>query len=236
MRETSGVTPVSGSIASWAIKGLLAKAVVALILLLSAGRWDWTAAWVFTAIYVLFDIATALVVLPRSPNLLLDRTRMQPGTPRWDQLIMPLASGLLPLAGWVVAGLNERFRWAPTIPNGVQAVAAVLTAAGFAIVVWAMGANAFFSATVRLQPERGQNVATVGPYRIVRHPGYVGAILFTLAMPILLDSVWALIPSVLAAALYVVRTALEDRFLAEGLPGYREYQARVRHRIIPGVW
>ena len=236
MSVTSGAQPVSGSIASWAVKGLLAKAVVALILLLSAGRWDWTAAWVFVAIYVSFDIATALVVLPHSPSLLLDRTRMQPGTARWDKLIMPLASSLLPMAAWVVAGLNERFRWAPTIPNGVQAVAAIVTAAGFALVVWAMGANAFFSATVRLQPERGQNVATGGPYRIVRHPGYVGAILFTLAMPILLDSVWALIPCVLAAALLVVRTALEDRFLAEGLPGYREYQARVRHKLIPGVW
>ena len=221
---------------AWAVKGLVAKAVVALILLLSAGRWDWTAAWVFIGIYLSFDVATALVVLPRSPQLLLDRTRRQPGTVRWDKVIMPLAASLLPMACWIVAGLNERGRWLPTIPNWIQVIAAVVTAAGFAITVWAMGANAFFSATVRLQQERGQHVVSDGPYRWVRHPGYLGAILFTLAMPILLDSLWALIPAALAGVLYVVRTSLEDRYLAEGLAGYSEYQQRVQYRLLPRVW
>ncbi len=236
MTAIGGTKTGSRGLRAWAVKGLLAKMVVALILLLSAGRWDWTAAWVFIGIYLSFDVATALVVLPRNPQLLLDRSRMQPGTASWDKLIMPLAASLLPMVGWIVAGLNERWRWLPTIPNWIQVIAAVVTAAGFAITVWAMGANAFFSATVRLQPERGQQVATAGPYRTVRHPGYFGAILFTLAMPILLDSVWALIPCVLAAILYVIRTVLEDRFLADGLSGYREFQNRVRYRLIPGLW
>jgi protein-S-isoprenylcysteine O-methyltransferase Ste14 len=236
MTESTPPAPRSTAFVSWAIKGLLAKVVVALILLISAGRWDWTAAWVFVGIYLAFDVATALVVLPRSPDLLLDRTRMQPGTAPWDKAIMPLAASLLPMACWIVAGLNERFRWMPTIPNGVQILAAAVTAGGFALTVWAMAANAFFSATVRLQPERGQRVASGGPYRWVRHPGYVGAIMFTLAMPILLDSLWALIPAALAAVLYVVRTALEDNYLAEGLAGYREYQQRVPNRLLPRVW
>ncbi len=236
MTDSTPPVPRFNAIASWGLKGLLAKAVVALILLLSAGRWDWTAAWVFVAVYVAFDVATALVVLPRSPGLLLDRSRMQPGTARWDKAIMPLAASVLPMACWIVAGLNERFRWMPTIPNGVQIAAAALTAAGFAITVWAMAANAFFSSTVRLQPERGQQVASGGPYRWVRHPGYLGAIIFTLAMPILLDSLWALIPAALAAVLYVIRTALEDRYLADGLAGYREYQQRVPNRLLPRVW
>ncbi len=236
MTQTMKTAPRTRAILPWALKGLLVKAVVALILLLSAGRWDWTAAWVFIAIYLAFDVATAIVVFPRSPDLLLERSRMQPGTARWDKVIMPLAASLLPMACWIVAGLNERLRWMPTIPNGLQIAAAAVTAGGFAITVWAMGANAFFSATVRLQPERGQHVASSGPYRWVRHPGYVGAILFTLAMPVLLDSLWALIPAVLAAALYVVRTSLEDRYLAAGLGGYREYQDRVRYRLIPRLW
>ncbi len=236
MSDSIPLSPRPSAIASWALKGLLAKAVVALILLLSAGRWDWTAAWIFIAIYLAFDVATAMVLLPRSPGLLLDRSRMQPGTAPWDKAIMPLAASVLPMACWIVAGLNERFRWMPTIPNGIQIVAAAVTAGGFAITVWAMAANAFFSATVRLQPERGQHVASGGPYRWVRHPGYVGAILFTLAMPILLDSLWALIPAALAAVLYVVRTALEDRYLADGLAGYREYQQRVHNRLLPRVW
>jgi protein-S-isoprenylcysteine O-methyltransferase Ste14 len=218
------------------VKGLLAKAVIALILLLSAGRADWTAAWVFIGIYILFDVATAAVVLPRNPALLLDRARMHSSTARWDRLIMPFAGSLLPMASWIVAGLNERWRWSPTVPNWIQAIAIALTAAGFGLTVWAMGANAFFSATVRLQPERGQQVASGGPYRFVRHPGYAGAILFTMAMPILPDSMWALIPCGLAALLYVMRTALEDRFLAEGLSGYRDFQSRIRYHLVPGVW
>ncbi len=236
MTETGGTKPSARGLLAWGVKGLLAKAMIALILLLSAGRADWTAAWVFIGIYLTFDVATALVVLPRSPGLLLDRARMQPGTAGWDRVIMPLAASLLPMAGWITAGLNERWRWPPTIPNWIQAIAALLTAAGFGLTVWAMGANAFFSATVRLQPERGQHVATGGPYRFVRHPGYVGAILLTLGMPILLDSVWALIPCILAAILYVVRTALEDRFLAQGLPGYPEFQRQIRYRLVPGLW
>jgi protein-S-isoprenylcysteine O-methyltransferase Ste14 len=79
-------------------------------------------------------------------------------------------------------------------------------------------------------------VATGGPYRIVRHPGYVGAILYTLAMPVLLGSVWALIPAGMSAAVFIVRTHLEDRTLHDELPGYREFAGQTRYRLLPGVW
>ena len=89
---------------------------------------------------------------------------------------------------------------------------------------------------VRIQEERGHTVATGGPYQFVRHPGYVGAIMFQLGSPIALGSLWALIPSGLSAILYVIRTALEDRTLQEELDGYSDYAQRVRHRLLPGVW
>jgi protein-S-isoprenylcysteine O-methyltransferase Ste14 len=99
-----------------------------------------------------------------------------------------------------------------------------------------MASNAFFSEGVRIQAERGHVVATGGPYRCVRHPGYVGTILTQLATPFLLGSPWALIPSVVSAALFVVRARLEDKTLMEELPGYKAYAQRTPSRLLPGVW
>jgi len=99
-----------------------------------------------------------------------------------------------------------------------------------------MASNAFCSEGVRIQEERGHRVATGGPYRFVRHPGYSGAITAILGTPLLLGSLWAVLPSVLAGALYVLRTSLEDKSLLRELAGYGDYARRVRYRLIPGVW
>jgi protein-S-isoprenylcysteine O-methyltransferase Ste14 len=214
----------------------VAKVVVILILLLSAGRWDWVWAWIYLAVFVAFDAATALVVLPRHPALLAERSQVQEGTKGWDQVLVRLTAAYLPMASWAVAGLDERWGWAPGVPPAVQIVALLATVAGYGIVIWAMGANAYFSTTVRLQRERGHAVVTTGPYRIVRHPGYVGAMLFTLAVPLMLGSPWAAIPGGIGAALYVVRTELEDRTLQAELDGYQDYARQVQHRLAPGLW
>ncbi len=107
---------------------------------------------------------------------------------------------------------------------------------GFAIFSWAMASNAFFSTVVRVLADRGHTVCSTGPYRFVRHPGYVGAIAQSFSAPLLLGSLWALIPAGLAALFLIVRTALEDRTLHAELDGYRGYAARVRYRLLPGVW
>lgn len=228
--------PLRRGIIRWAIRGVAFKLFVAALLMVSAGRWDWLMGWLYVAVFLLFDVATALVVLPRSPELLIERSTRQSGTKDWDKVIMPLASGFLPMASWIVAGLNERFGWPPHVGSHVQTAAAVITVVGYGIVVWAMGANAYFSPVARIQSERGHTVATAGPYQIIRHPGYLGAILFTAAVPLMLGSWWALIPGIAGAVLYVVRTELEDRFLQEELKGYREYALEVEHRLLPGVW
>nr|NIN68360.1 isoprenylcysteine carboxylmethyltransferase family protein [Anaerolineae bacterium]NIN98447.1 isoprenylcysteine carboxylmethyltransferase family protein [Anaerolineae bacterium] len=107
---------------------------------------------------------------------------------------------------------------------------------GYALGVWAIASNAFFSQIVRIQKERGHRVATGGPYRFVRHPGYVGTILVGLAAPIMLGSLWALIPGGAVALLFILRTALEDQTLLGELEGYGTYAGRVRYRLLPGVW
>ena len=96
--------------------------------------------------------------------------------------------------------------------------------------------NKFFSSAVRIQKDRGHTVISTGPYRFVRHPGYVGLCVFTLAEPLALGSWWAFIPGGLATILVIVRTVLEGRTLQAELPGYKEYAARVRYRLLPGVW
>ncbi|NIS80248.1 MAG: isoprenylcysteine carboxylmethyltransferase family protein [Anaerolineales bacterium] len=220
----------------WGIRGLSFKLFVAALLMISAGRWDWVTGWLYVAVFLLFDVATALVVLPRSPELLIERSDPQGGMQDWDKVIMPLASGLLPMVSWIVAGLNERFGWPPHVGSNLQTAALGITVVGYGIVVWSMWANAYFSPVARIQSERGHTVATAGPYRIIRHPGYFGAILFTVAVPLMLASWWALIPGIAGAVLLIVRTALEDQFLHEELKGYREYAHEVEHRLIPGVW
>ncbi len=220
----------------WAIKGVLYKAYVAAILMLSAGRWDWTGGWIYVGIFLAFDAATAIAVIPRSPELLLERTRRNPDMKAWDRVIMPLAAGLLPLFGWILAGLGQRWSWTPPVRPSLAAAGLILTLLGHALIVWAMAANAFFSAVVRIQTDRGHSVATGGPYRWIRHPGYLGAIAFSIGMPFLLSSWWALIPGLLSVVLYILRTYLEDQTLIAELPGYREFTQLTRFKLIPGIW
>jgi protein-S-isoprenylcysteine O-methyltransferase Ste14 len=99
-----------------------------------------------------------------------------------------------------------------------------------------MLANPFFSAVVRLQHDRGQGVISKGPYRFVRHPGYLGMLLANLATPILLDAPWTFVPVGVVAALLVLRTFLEDLTLVAGLNGYAEYARATRARLVPGLW
>jgi protein-S-isoprenylcysteine O-methyltransferase Ste14 len=144
--------------------------------------------------------------------------------------------GVLSLVKYVVAGLDFRFGWSTGIMPALQFAALVVAVGGYALGTWAMAVNAYFSLVVRIQHDRGQKVVSDGPYRWVRHPGYVGTILFELAAPLLLGSWWALVPGVISALLLVVRTALEDRTLQQELDGYKQYAGEVRYRLLPGVW
>jgi protein-S-isoprenylcysteine O-methyltransferase Ste14 len=99
-----------------------------------------------------------------------------------------------------------------------------------------MSSNPYFSTTVRIQAERNHAVTNSGPYSLVRHPGYLGAILFDFVAPLALASWWAYLPALLTSVLIIVRTKLEDSTLQRELPGYVEYSASVRYRLFPGVW
>jgi protein-S-isoprenylcysteine O-methyltransferase Ste14 len=136
----------------------------------------------------------------------------------------------------IVAGLDHRFGWSPLFPTWLNILGIVLIAFGYAIAVWALAENRFFSGVVRIQTERGHVVCDSGPYRIVRHPGYAGNILPLPGIVLALSSAWTLIPVAVALIIAMIRTELEDRTLQEELPGYREYSQRVRYRLFPGIY
>ena len=115
-------------------------------------------------------------------------------------------------------------------------MALIVFVLGMGLFDWAMLSNRFFSGTVRIQEDRGHTVVADGPYRVVRHPGYVGMIVMFVLPPLVLGSLWALIPAGLAALATVIRTALEDKTLQVELPGYAEYAQRTRYRLLPRVW
>jgi protein-S-isoprenylcysteine O-methyltransferase Ste14 len=136
----------------------------------------------------------------------------------------------------LVSGLDKRFGWSRPVDGPWQVGAGVVLAAAIAVTAWAMAVNPFFSATVRIQTDRGHRPIAAGPYRIVRHPAYAAMMIGTLAGPVLLGTLTALVPASALAILFAVRTRLEDRTLVAELPGYAQYADRVRWRLVPGVW
>jgi protein-S-isoprenylcysteine O-methyltransferase Ste14 len=222
-------------VARYAIRETLGLVGMGVALFWSAGQVTWWPAWAALLVMLAWITATAVVILRFNPGLLAERLGPRKGAKRWDTAIMSTL-GLVQLARYIVAGLDQRYGWSGGLPLAAQLAALAVCALGYVLVVWATASNAFFSQIVRLQPERGQTVATGGPYHYVRHPAYLGAILYELAVPILLASWWALLPSALNAVLLVTRTALEDRTLRAELAGYVDYAHRVRHRLLPGIW
>jgi len=208
------------------------------VLFLAAGRLNWPIAWAYVALHILSALASRLIVLRISPDLLVERARSLDAErgKSWDRPLVMLVALIGPLIVWIVAGLDERWSWSPDLSLPLQVACLLLVLLGYVIGTWAMAANAYFSGVVRIQDDRGQAVVRTGPYRLVRHPAYAGALLSYLAMPIMLDSLWAFIPAVLTVAVLWLRTLLEDRTLAAELPGYADYTRQARYRLIPGIW
>jgi protein-S-isoprenylcysteine O-methyltransferase Ste14 len=233
------ITPdMRRAIIKWIVQAAAGVVAYGVLLFLAAGQLDWVWGWALLALLAAFLIAHPLILVPINPDLLVERGRglRAEGVKRWDRWIASLAAGVMPIISWIVAGLDVRFGWTGPVPLGIHLVGGLGMALGFGLFLWAMASNAYFSEGVRIQEERGHEVATEGPYRYVRHPGYSGALLAQLSTPLLLGSWWAIIPSILSAVLYVVRTYLEDKTLIAELPGYRDYVLQTRFRLLPWVW
>ena len=222
-------------IVRYAVRETMGLAVMGAALFVSAGRMDWWPGWAALAVMAVWTAATAVVILRTNPSLLAERLGPRKGGKPWDTVILGLL-GLTQLARYIAAGLDQRYGWTGGFPPALQIAALVVCILGYALVVWATASNAFFSQLVRIQTERGHRVASGGPYRYLRHPAYLGAIVYELTISLLLASWWALAVSGLSAVLLIVRTALEDRTLLAELQGYAVYARQVRFRLFPGLW
>ncbi len=207
----------------------------AVSLFLSAGTIDWAMGWVFIAIVLASQISIALILMMRNPELMGERSERQ-GKRDLDRILAGVMSLFGPISMCIVAGLDLRFGWFPQIPVALQITGIVLAVLGSVLTAWAMASNKFFYGVLRIAQDQGHTVCASGPYQAVRHPGYLGAILFDLATPLILCSAWAFIPAALTVCAIVVRTAREDKALQGGLGGYKEYAQQVRHRLLPAVW
>ena len=212
--------------------GLLAA--FAAVMFSVAGRWDWWRGWAFVIAAGLFEALTLAILARRAPATLNARGKAHTMTAWFDWLFAPLWLALS-FATAITAGLDVR-RGVTELPWTVFWVGVAVMAAASILGAWAMLENEHFEQFVRIQDDRGHRVVDTGPYRLVRHPGYLAAIVGCLVGPLMLGTPRAFLPAGLMVVLFVWRTALEDRNLCRGLPGYTAYAQRTRKRLVPFLW
>ena len=186
--------------------------------------------WAYLIVCSALFTAAALTI---EPDLFQERIRPggRPLQLRYYLLLLP------PFAHWCIAGLDVgRFHWSDSVAPLLQVIGLAIFAFALALITWAMSANRFFSSIIRLQEDRGHRLVTGGPYRWVRHPGYIAGFLFCMSSAVALGSWLAMIPAAPCVPMLLNRTVAEDRFLKDNLEGYSAYAERVRYRWIPGIW
>jgi protein-S-isoprenylcysteine O-methyltransferase Ste14 len=214
---------------------ILGIAVLVVLLMVAGGHLDYWQAWVYILINVFF-IALTNWSLRDNPSLLMERMFPGRGEKSWDRLYRSVSTPLYFLT-LIFAGLDAgRNHWSHRFSPFVYVSAVIVYCLGQSLLLWAKRVNNFFSSVVRIQLDRGQTVCCEGPYRYVRHPGYLGSLTFGLSAPLLLGSFVALVPSVLAAVMVIARTLLEDNTLLNELEGYTQYANAVRFRLLPHIW
>jgi protein-S-isoprenylcysteine O-methyltransferase Ste14 len=218
-----------------ALGGLLFLALVmAALLFVAAGTLDYWQAWAFLAVYFAASLAITLHLMKTDPQLLQRRMRGGPAAEKEtsQKIIMSITSlGFIGLL--LVPALDHRFAWSQMPPYAALAGDA-LVGLGFLAVFFVFKENTFTSATIELASD--QSVVATGPYALVRHPMYAGALALLLGMPIALGSWWGLLVIFAIMPALIWRLVDEEKFLARNLPGYREYLGKVRYRLIPLVW
>ncbi|PRY02479.1 methyltransferase family protein [Allonocardiopsis opalescens] len=223
--------------------GLYARAAAGLVFMLAlmgallfplAGTLGYWQAWALLAVYGVGSLAMTVYLARRDPALLERRTAIGPmGEKRAGQRALMYVVSLAFLALLAVSALDHRFAWS-AVPPYLSVAADVLAAAGLLIIFRVFRENGFSSTSVEVAD--GQRVISSGPYAVVRHPMYSGALLFVLAIPVALGSWWGLLAFVPLAATLVWRTLDEEQLLRRELAGYTEYTRGVRYRLLPRVW
>jgi protein-S-isoprenylcysteine O-methyltransferase Ste14 len=206
-------------------------------LFVPAGTVTWTGAWIFLAEMIFGSIASIVWLAKRDPALLKERLSgpIQKGQTFWDKVFM--LTMIAVWYGWMALMALDVGRWRIShAPDWGTALGAALIPLGFLAVLRTFRENTFAAPVIRIQDERGQTVIDTGPYAVMRHPMYAGALLYMLGTPLVLGSWIGLAALPLIVGFLIVRIFIEERTLREGLSGYADYAKRVRYRLIPGVW
>jgi protein-S-isoprenylcysteine O-methyltransferase Ste14 len=221
-------------------RGFLSFAGFVLIMagsmILGARRLDWLPGWAFLAVYLAITVVAVAYLRRTNPEVLIARSSFhwRDQTPAHKVIFVLLIAFFLAI--FPVAALDDgRFHWS-RVPLWLTLAGYLLFLIGNVGSAWVLRANKFAEPSVSIQADRNHKLVDNGPYTIVRHPLYAAAFLFCFGMPLALASYWAFIPAALGYLVIIVRTAMEDHMLQNGLAGYKEYAARVRYRLIPGVW
>jgi protein-S-isoprenylcysteine O-methyltransferase Ste14 len=218
-------------------QSIIWNGLMAVLLFVAAGTWRWPQAWIFFVVMNASGLVTGLWLARHDPDLLAERLKppFQRDQERGDKVFM--AALVVMWFGWLVLmGLDAvRFRLSH-LPVWAQVLGALLILGAMYAFYVTFRENSFAAPVVKIQKERGQTVVSTGPYGHVRHPMYAGASLMFFGVPLLLGSGYGLALAPLWMLLLCLRIPIEERALREKLPGYTEYAARVRYRLVPGIW
>lgn len=205
--------------------------IIALLLFFPAGTWHYWQGWLLIALLFVPMTTMGAWLLHSNPELLAKRLNNK--EKQQEQKSVVALSGLMFIMGFVLCGLDVRFGWSD-IPLWLVISASLLFLVGYAMYAEVMRENTYLSRTIEIQ--EGQRVIDTGLYAIVRHPMYFATVLMYIAMPLVLGSAWALLVFMVYPLLIVKRIRNEEQVLLAGLPGYADYQQRVRYRLIPFLW
>jgi protein-S-isoprenylcysteine O-methyltransferase Ste14 len=217
------------------VRGIVQTIVFALLLFVPAGTLAWPQGWAFFVLFCVCNLGIGFWLMKTNPALLAERMKSplsREQKPRDRAVYVAFFIGAIVWFAFIAVDAR-RFGWSH-VPLWAQALGAVLILVAYGGWVAVLAANSYAATTIAIQP--GQMVASTGPYAVVRHPMYAYALLFMIGVPLMLGSLWGLVALVALLPLLVARTLGEESLLLDGLPGYREYVAKVRYRFIPGVW
>jgi protein-S-isoprenylcysteine O-methyltransferase Ste14 len=223
-------------IGKWLFQTLAWIVAFALLLFVPAGTLRWPAAWVFLGFMTASALGFGGWLAKKDPALLAERMRspVRADQPAADKKLL-LVFFVVNLIWFIVIGLDERLHLSD-MSIAWQVLGSALLILSSAFIAWVFNENSFAAAVVRLQSERGHYVISSGPYAFVRHPMYSAAVLFMAGIALLLGSWWGTAMSPVFAVLFGVRIRIEEHTLMTGLAGYADYAARVRYRLVPGLW
>jgi protein-S-isoprenylcysteine O-methyltransferase Ste14 len=208
--------------------------VMAVIIFVPAWTLDYWQAWIFLVVFFVPPLLITIYLIKHDPKLLERRTTAGPGAEqeRIQNIIQALA-GLAFIAIFIVSALDHRFGWS-TVPAYVTALGDVLVICGFYLVFLVFKENTFASGTIEVVAE--QRVISTGPYALVRHPMYIGALVMLVGVPLALGSWWGLLAIIPMTLVLILRLLDEEKFLAKNLAGYSDYQSKVRYHLFPLIW